>query len=129
MLRSPRVLAAARALAGMSQSDLAAAAGVAVSVLQAIEQGRSDPKLSTVLALLDALKARGVELVPESERVAWGVLVTRGSEAERLGSGHATGSHAEATAKATRDAAETGAEREGAPPPVPPAIRRTKDKA
>ncbi len=89
MLRSPRVLAAARALAGMSHSDLAAAAGIAVSVLQAIEQGRSDPKLSTVLALLDALKARGVELVPESDRVAWGVLVTRGSEAERFGSGHA----------------------------------------
>ncbi|WP_090560979.1 helix-turn-helix domain-containing protein [Belnapia rosea] len=48
-------------------TEHAAAAGIAVSVLQAIEQGRSDPKLSTVLALADALKTRGVELMPESE--------------------------------------------------------------
>lgn len=118
MLRSPRVLVAARALAGMSQSDLAAAAGVAVSVLQAIEQGRSDPKLSTVLALLDALKARGVELVPESDRVAWGVLVTRGSEAERLGSSHAAEGRAEGGAgSAGRTAKESAVGGNTAPKP------------
>ncbi len=70
LLRSARLLVAARVLAGVTQPELAAAAGISVSVLQAIEQGRSDPKLSTVLALLDALKARGVELALESESVA-----------------------------------------------------------
>jgi DNA-binding XRE family transcriptional regulator len=85
MFRSARVLVAARALAGMSQAELAAAAGIAVSVLQAIEQGRSDPRLSTAIALVDALKRRGVEVISESDRNAWGVLVVKGSEAERLG--------------------------------------------
>jgi DNA-binding XRE family transcriptional regulator len=65
----------------MTQTDLASAAGIALSVLQAIEQGKSDPKLSTVIALLDALKAQGVELLAGSESVAWGVYVAPGSPA------------------------------------------------
>jgi transcriptional regulator with XRE-family HTH domain len=85
MFRSTRVLIAARTLAGMSQADLATAAGIAVSALQAIEQGRSDPRLGTVLALVDALKQRGVELVAENDRTAWGVVVTKDSQAARLG--------------------------------------------
>ncbi len=129
MLRSPRVLVAARVLAGMSQPELAAAAGIAVSVLQAIEQGRSDPRLSTVLALVDALKARGINLVPETERVAWGVLVTKGSEAERLGIAQAAANRAEEKAKSTREAAEGDAGRGNTSPPVLGATRRTKDPA
>lgn len=70
----------------MSQSELAAEAGIAVSVVQAIEQNRSDPKLSTVLAILDALKSHGVELVAEAEHVAFGVIVVPGSEADLTGS-------------------------------------------
>jgi len=86
VLRTHRLIIAARALAGMSQSELAAAAGIALSVLQAIEQGRSDPKLKTVLALLDVLKARGVELLVEEGRIACGVYVAIGSEADLAGS-------------------------------------------
>jgi transcriptional regulator with XRE-family HTH domain len=85
MLRSHRLLIAARVLAGLTQGELAEAAGIALSVLQAIEQGRSDPKLSTVLALLDVLKARGVELLPPSGTVAWGVFVVPGSPADASG--------------------------------------------
>lgn len=81
MLRSTRLLVAGRALAAMTQTDLADAAGIAVSVLQAIEQGKSDPRLSTVVALLDALKAQGVELLTGSDSVAWGVYVVPGSPA------------------------------------------------
>jgi len=84
---------AARVLAGLTQPELAAAAGIAPSVLGAIEQGRSDPKQSTVLAILDALKARGVELAPETDRVAWGVLVNRGSDAATIGSAAAAPAH------------------------------------
>ena len=86
MLRSHRLFIAARALAGLSQSQLAAEAGVALSVLQAVEQGRSDPKLTTVLALLDVLKSKGIELLPDSDRVAFGLFVIVGSEADLTGS-------------------------------------------
>ena len=81
VLRSTRLVTAGRALAGMTQSDLAAAAGIALSVLQAVEQGKSDPKLSTVLALLDALRAQGVELLNASDTAVWGVYVIPGSPA------------------------------------------------
>lgn len=70
----------------MSQGELASEAGVALSVLQAIEQNRSDPKLSTVLALLDVLKSKGVELLVEADHVAFGLFVTTGSAADLTGS-------------------------------------------
>jgi transcriptional regulator with XRE-family HTH domain len=85
MIRSPRVLIAARVLAGLTQSELAAAAGIAVSVLQAIEQGQSDPKLSTINAILSVLRSHGVDLVQETDRVAWGAVVNKGSDAEAFG--------------------------------------------
>lgn len=90
MFRSPRLLIAARVLGGMTQSELAAAAGVGLSVLQAIEQGRSDPRLSTTLALLDALEAHGVHLVPASKDAAYGLVVTPGSRAEDAGKARAS---------------------------------------
>lgn len=85
MFRSPRLLIAARVLGGMTQAELATAAGVGLSVLQAIEQGRSDPRLSTTLALLDALEIHDVRLVPASESTAYGLVVTPGSRAEDAG--------------------------------------------
>lgn len=90
MFRSPRLLIAARVLGGMTQSELAAASGVGLSVLQAIEQGRSDPRLSTTLALLDALETHGVRLVPASENAAYGLVVTPGSRAEDAGKAQAS---------------------------------------
>ena len=85
MFRSPRLLIAARVLGGLTQNELAAAAGVGLSVLQAIEQGRSDPRLSTTMALLDALEAHGIRLVPASEHAAYGLVVVPGSRAEDIG--------------------------------------------
>ena len=86
MLRSHRLIIAGRVLAGLSQSELASQAGVALSVLQAIEQGRSDPKLSTVIALVDALRSKGVELLPDTDPAAFGLFVVIGSEADETGS-------------------------------------------
>ena len=86
MMRSHRLFVAARALAGLSQSELASQANVALSVLQAIEQGRSDPKLSTILSLLDVLKSKGIELVVETNQVACGVFVVAGSPSDLNGS-------------------------------------------
>jgi transcriptional regulator with XRE-family HTH domain len=85
MIRSPRLLVAARALAGLSQDQLAEASGIEVSILKKLEQGRTDPRNSTVIALVNALEQRGVRFMSRSGRVAWGVYVERGSEAEEQG--------------------------------------------
>jgi predicted transcriptional regulator len=78
MLRMPRLLVAGRILAGLSQRELAQAAGISVSVLQAIEQGKSDPRLSTVLALIDALRQHDVQLISENDRLLGCVAALRG---------------------------------------------------
>ncbi|WP_439598756.1 helix-turn-helix transcriptional regulator [Falsiroseomonas sp.] len=84
MLQLPRLLTAARVLAGLTQAELAHAAGVATSVLQALEQGRSDPKLSTVIAIFQALRARGVAVTWEPENETGTITLLSGGRAERL---------------------------------------------
>lgn len=81
MIRSPVVIVAARVLAGLSQEELADAAGIPLGTLKNLEQGRADPRHSTVLALIDTLAKRGVRFMMESDRIAWGVYVERDSEA------------------------------------------------
>ncbi|WP_037225280.1 helix-turn-helix transcriptional regulator [Roseomonas gilardii] len=80
MLRQHRAIAAARVLAGMSQSELAKAASVSLSVLAAIEQGTSDPRNSTLLAIADVLARHGVRILGEDDRILAGVVLERGSD-------------------------------------------------
>jgi transcriptional regulator with XRE-family HTH domain len=56
--------------AGMSQQSLATAAGLSVSIVAQIEQGkRNDPRASTILALAKALNVQCNDLIsPESVR-------------------------------------------------------------
>jgi transcriptional regulator with XRE-family HTH domain len=61
MTPEPRQIRAARALIGWSIADLARAAGISATGLQAIEAGKSDPKSSTLDAIRAALEAEGVE--------------------------------------------------------------------
>lgn len=56
-----RQLVAARGLLGMSQSDLADAAGLSQPHLAKIELGKVIPHESTVARLRDAIENRGVE--------------------------------------------------------------------
>ncbi len=57
-------LKALREAAGLSQNELAARATVSVDLVRHIEQGRkSDPKLSTLAALAEALGSTPGELV------------------------------------------------------------------
>jgi transcriptional regulator with XRE-family HTH domain len=79
-----RQLIAARALAGWSQEDLAAAAGVSLSTVRGLEGGSRDTRFSSVLAVVEALRRRGVELAQSSERFMGGVLVVRGSASDWL---------------------------------------------
>src|SRR5690348_11033267 len=80
----PRQLIAARALAGWSQTDLAAAAGVGLSTVQGLEAGSRDTRFSSVMAIIEALRQRGIEFAQGSERYLGGVLVVRGSASDWL---------------------------------------------
>jgi transcriptional regulator with XRE-family HTH domain len=85
----PRQLVAARALAGWSQEELAAAAGVGLATVKGLEAGFRDTRFSSVLAIVEALRRRGVELAQGSERFVGGVMVVRGSVSDWLASGPA----------------------------------------
>ncbi len=52
---------AARGLLEMTQAELAEAAGISVQALNAIEQGKSVPRLSTSERIREACERRGIE--------------------------------------------------------------------
>ena len=79
MLLDGGICTAARVLAGLSQAELAAQAGVAVSVLARFEQGLSQPRLGTIRAVLAVLAAHGIELTGETERYAGGIGLLKGT--------------------------------------------------
>ena len=58
---------AARALLGWSQQDLSDKSGVSRIVIARIEQGVSDPRISTVGAVQKALAEAGVTLFAEAD--------------------------------------------------------------
>lgn len=62
MLPSPRAVQAARILAGLSQAELAAAAGISRTALSRLEAARVDTRSRTLSAVLAALRDRGVFL-------------------------------------------------------------------
>ncbi len=53
---------AARALLGWSQGMLAEKSGVSKQTVNRVESGTTDTRFSTVLALINTLKAAGVEM-------------------------------------------------------------------
>lgn len=59
---------AGRALAGMSQQDLADAAEVAKATIANFETGNRKPYKRTLDALQAALEARGVQFTPDGVR-------------------------------------------------------------
>jgi len=80
-LASPRLITAARALAGLSQAELAAAAGIPRSSLARYEAGVRSLRLSTFEAIVAALRKHGVRFLEETDEVAMGVFITKGPEA------------------------------------------------
>ena len=78
MLLDPCLFTAARILAGLSQADLAAEAGIAVSVVARFEQRKTQPRLSTLRAILGVLDRHGVEFMAESERHVGGIALIKG---------------------------------------------------
>ncbi|WP_277023485.1 helix-turn-helix transcriptional regulator [Paracoccus hibiscisoli] len=65
---TPEQCKAARALAGMSQQELAEAAEVAKATIANFETGNRQPYKRTLTALQAALEARGVTFTPDGVR-------------------------------------------------------------
>jgi predicted transcriptional regulator len=63
MLPSPRLLAAARILADLTQAELATRARVSVSAVRRLEVGDTDARASTIEALAKALTEGGIEFL------------------------------------------------------------------
>ena len=51
---------------GMTQAELATAAGISTTALNNIERGAADPKVSTIAAIRAALESAGVEFIAEN---------------------------------------------------------------
>jgi hypothetical protein len=76
-LPPPRLLAAARALAGLSQRELATEAGVAASSIGRYEAGLSRFRSDSFEAILGALRRHGIRFIDETPEVAMGVYLIR----------------------------------------------------
>lgn len=74
--RLGRLIRELRLASGRTQSDVAALAGLAVSTLRAVEAGRSNPSLPTIVALAVALGVSIDQLVAEATRPQGRVSVT-----------------------------------------------------
>jgi transcriptional regulator with XRE-family HTH domain len=84
---TPEQLRAARALVDWSREDLAERSGVSPNTVWGFEQGRSDPKLSTLNKWQRTLEAAGVEFIDDGARsdpgLGPGVRLLRGAKGKR----------------------------------------------
>ena len=80
---SPRLLAAARVLVGLSQKELAAEAGVSATVIGRYKSGATTLRSNSLDAILTALRRNGVRLVDPTEEVAMGVVLLHQSKGQR----------------------------------------------
>jgi DNA-binding XRE family transcriptional regulator len=71
---------AGRALLGWSQAVLADRAILSLSALIRLENGKSDARSSTVLAIQEALEKGGIEFIAETDRRGPGVRLASPAE-------------------------------------------------
>lgn len=79
LLPPPRLLAAARVLAGLTQAMLAKEAGIGVATVRRYEGGVGMMRVDTLAAAVEALRKHGVYLLPETDEVEMGVFIKKGS--------------------------------------------------
>ena len=77
---SAQQIRAARSLLGWSRRELAIVANLSQGTIKAIEQGRTDARLSTLRKLARTFTAHGVEFVTEGSRS--GVTIKNGRTAQ-----------------------------------------------
>jgi len=80
---TPEQLRAGRALVDWSRDELADKSGVSPNTVWGFEQGRSDPKLSTLNKWRRALEAAGIEFIDEDEDRGPGVRLKKSSRRKR----------------------------------------------
>ena len=77
MIKSEQIRGA-RAILGLKQKDLAIKAGISTTTLNNIERGvQTDPKISTLRAIRDALEAEGVRFIDERDDVEFGIVLQK----------------------------------------------------
>ncbi|ATN34104.1 transcriptional regulator [Rhizobium sp. ACO-34A] len=72
---TPEQIRGARAMLGMTQADLAKAAGLSTTGLNNIERGTADPKASTLRAVQAALEEAGILFLSEGALIDGGTGV------------------------------------------------------
>lgn len=84
ILSAPQIRAA-RSLLGWSRRELAIVSGVSSGTIKAIEQGLSDPRLSTLQRLARTFKAHDIEFLFEGP---WtGVVISAPTDSDQCKSG------------------------------------------
>jgi transcriptional regulator with XRE-family HTH domain len=69
----PKLMRAARALAGWEQSDLAHASGLSIATVRKIEQGGVGMRENTEEKIIAAFKRAGIQFIPEDRHGGAGV--------------------------------------------------------
>ncbi|ASP92744.1 helix-turn-helix transcriptional regulator [Sinorhizobium meliloti] len=69
---TPEQIRGARAMLGMTQAELAKAAGISTTGLNNIERGSADPKASTLRSIKAALESSGVVFQADGEMASGG---------------------------------------------------------
>jgi transcriptional regulator with XRE-family HTH domain len=78
---SAQQIRAARSLLGWSRRELAIVAGISPGTIKAVEQGKTDARLSTLRKLARTFTAHGVEFIMEGART--GVMIKSEQSADR----------------------------------------------
>ena len=84
--RRSRLLRSARLLLDWSQARLACEAGVSTGAVYAVESGRLDRTSAAALAVVQALRNGGVELIPPVDGHGYGVRYASAGRREENGS-------------------------------------------
>lgn len=77
MLPSPKLFAAARVRAGLTQSEMAAKSKVSKAAVNRIEAEGTSPRSATVIAVLNVLRKHGIRFLDEDDTIREGLYVIK----------------------------------------------------
>jgi len=80
---SAQQIRAARSLLGWSRRELAIVAGISQGTIKAVEQGKTDARLSTLRKLAGTFTAHGVEFIMEGARTGVAIKSEKSPQIDR----------------------------------------------